>query len=65
MEMSENSMAVQESRNDSQGMLLHLEMYQPFNKYTAILIRAVTKLVNKLYFHCHTNGLPPGSTYAA
>ena len=32
METSEYGMVVQESRNDGQEILLHSEMYQPFNK---------------------------------
>ena len=34
VETSEHSKAAQKSRNDSQEMLLHLEMYRPFNKCT-------------------------------
>ena len=36
METSEYGMVAQESRNNSQILLLHLEMYQTFNKYIAI-----------------------------
>ena len=32
VEMNEHGMAAQQLRMDSQGILLHLEMYQPFNK---------------------------------
>ena len=36
MGMSGYGMVAQESRNDSQILLLHLEMYRTFNKYIAI-----------------------------
>ena len=36
METGGYGMAAQESRNDSQILLLYLEMYRPCNKYIAI-----------------------------
>ena len=66
METSGYGMVAQESRNDGQILLLHLEMYRTFNKYInhpITAVRAVTKLVKSLYYYCHTN-LSPGSTPA-
>ena len=53
-------MAMKESRNNAHVLLLHLEMYRPFNKpfnNSDKSYVAVAKIVNSLYCYCHTNGL--------